>query len=399
MRPAQGDQAPPRPAHEPPSRTPPGPNPTRRTASGPGRPRPPQAARQEPGSLARIHSKRERRVAGIKWGILALVAILIIGLAVGHAVSKKSPSATKETGNTVPTSPASQPVTEGATATRSALQESTLLSVPAASAVAQGDGKSFVTDDKRNLLLRFDPATGKVQTSLSLLGRPDAMVFTGDDLWIAEMVSNEVIEVNPNTLKVVQVVNVPAGPSSLSVLNGDVWVTSVLANEITPIDMQTGVLGTPVQVLSGAVRATSGYNALWVSGTENLVTRIVPAPNNDGPPAQHALKVGQGPVGIAAGAGSVWVANSQDGTVSQVDPTSLEVTATLPVGPDPVAVVVTPDNHVYAGLGSAQTVRVVSPAPESKALGVKGEPRALLAVGTGSVWVATSNPGKVLAVS
>ena len=32
------------------------------------------------------------------------------------------------------------------------------------------------------------------------------------------------------------------------------------------------------------------------------------------------IEVGNGPVGIAVGAGAVWVANSLDGTVSRIDP-------------------------------------------------------------------------------
>ena len=121
---------------------------------------------------------------------------------------------------------------------------------------------------------------------MHLAGRPDAMVFTGNELWVAESVTNTVVEVNPHTLKVVQSLSVAAGPSSLAVLDGQVWVASLQANEVTPIDLQTGVLGTPVQVLSGAVRVASGYNALWVSGTEDLVTRIVPV-SDGGPPAER----------------------------------------------------------------------------------------------------------------
>ncbi len=44
------------------------------------------------------------------------------------------------------------------------------------------------------------------------------------------------------------------------------------------------------------------------------------------------------------------------------------------------------------------TVRVVSPAPASKALEADTVPRALLAAGS-RVWIAGANPGRVLAVS
>ena len=150
-------------------------------------------------------------------------------------------------------------MTSGATTTGvRRCASSTLLRIPAASALAQGDGSSFVTDDQRDLLVRFDPATGKVRAPLHLAGRPDAMVLAGNELWVAEMVNNVVVEVDPRTMDVVQSLTVPDGPSSLAVLGGDVWVTSLSANEVTPINLQTGVVGTPVQVLGGAVRRGVG---------------------------------------------------------------------------------------------------------------------------------------------
>ena len=52
------------------------------------------------------------------------------------------------------------------------------------------------------------------------------------------------------------------------------------------------------------------------------------------------MGVGNGPTGIAFGEGSVWVANSLDGTVSRIDPATNRVTALIPVGegPDGIAV-------------------------------------------------------------
>jgi YVTN family beta-propeller protein len=56
--------------------------------------------------------------------------------------------------------------------------------------------------------------------------------------------------------------------------------------------------------------------------------------------AQRTIPVGEGPRGVAVGAGSVWVANSTDGTVSRVDPNTNRVISTIEVGgtPDGAAV-------------------------------------------------------------
>jgi hypothetical protein len=111
----------------------------------------------------------------------------------------------------------------------------------------------------------------------------------------------------------------------------------------------------------------------------------------------EGVTVGSGPIGVATGAGSVWVANTQGGTVSQVDPSALRVVHTFHVGGDPLSIGVA-DGRVFVGDGSAQTVRTVYPAPGSRVLDIGTTPRELLTVGDG-VWVAASNPGRVLAVS
>jgi hypothetical protein len=367
------------------------------------RPDSPNPARRPAASLARIHPRRELWRRRFQWAALGVLALLIVGLAVGHALSGRSPTKNHTTTNgtsqvTVGTSQVTGgTVTSSATTTGSALRAHTLLRIPAASALAQADGSSFVTDDQRDVLVRFDPTTAKVQGTVHLAGRPDAMVLAGNELWVAEMVTNVVVEVDPRTLDVVQSLTVPAAPSGLAVLGADVWVTSLSANEVTPINLQTGVVGTPIQVLGGAVRVASGFGALWVTGTDDLLTRIIPAAAGSGPPAQRTVTVGRGPIGVVTGIGFVWVANAEDGTVSQVNPLTMQVAATLIAGDDPIAIAITSDNRVFVGFSTPQTVRVVSPPPESRAVPLAGAPRALLSVGN-SVWVATSNPGRVLSV-
>ena len=50
------------------------------------------------------------------------------------------------------------------------------------------------------------------------------------------------------------------------------------------------------------------------------------------------IPVGRSPAGVAVGAGSVWVANSGDGTVTRIDPTTDKSIATIAVGGSPQAI-------------------------------------------------------------
>ena len=68
---------------------------------------------------------------------------------------------------------------------------------------------------------------------------------------------------------------------------------------------------------------------------DDQVTRIDPDSNS-----VTSFAVGRAPVGIAYGAGAVWVANSGDGTVSRIDPTTSKVVATIRVGNSPRGIAV-----------------------------------------------------------
>jgi YVTN family beta-propeller protein len=69
------------------------------------------------------------------------------------------------------------------------------------------------------------------------------------------------------------------------------------------------------------------------------VSQIDPSTNR----LLRTLPVGDGPIGVAAGEGAVWVTNHREGTVTRIDPASGRVVATIEVGPNP--------DHVAAGEG------------------------------------------------
>ena len=56
-----------------------------------------------------------------------------------------------------------------------------------------------------------------------------------------------------------------------------------------------------------------------------------------------STKVGLAPIGVAFGAGSIWVANAGDGTVSRIDPFTGRVVRTIDVGGSPTGIVVVGD--------------------------------------------------------
>jgi YVTN family beta-propeller protein len=355
--------------------------------SGPPPARPPSSA----GSLARHHSRRELRRRRLAWAVVVLLALALIGAGIATSRTTTTPSGTTAVAVTSPN-----------TATSNfTLSSDTLLRLGAASsvtAVAEGDGAAFALDAAQHRLVEFDPVTGRAGRSVTLGSPPASMLLNGHDLWVSEPSANAVIELNASTLRQVRSVSVASGPTNLAVLDGDLWATSSDRLSIVPIALGTGTVGTTVDVLSGAVDLASGSGVLWATGTANRLTEITPFPASDQAPAEVAVKVGNQPVGVAVAAGSVWVANSQSGTVSEVDPTKLAVTKTLRVGTDPTSVTVGADGRIYVGLQSSQSLKVLTVAGSSKTLALTTHPQDLLLVGSG-VWVAGATPGRVIAVS
>jgi DNA-binding beta-propeller fold protein YncE len=312
--------------------------------------------------------RAKRRALGAAGVVLALAGA---GLIVGYAVapSKGQPA---------------RPVP---------LVVSTLLKVPAASSFVQGGGGAWVTDDFRKRLIRFDPATGHTAGSVALTGRPVAIVLDGQDLWVANMVTNTLEEIRARDLHLLRTVSVPSAPSGLVALGGRIWVASIVASVISPVDPRTGVVGHAVALPEGAVRIAAGFGALWVTGTADKLTEIRLG-HGATPFQMKAFTVGNGPIGVATGLGSVWVANAVAGTVVRIDPATRTIVHTFHVGGDPLTVAVA-GGRVWVGDGRTHKLRTVFPAPGLGPVTLDSSPRALLTVGD-HVWVATGNPGRVL---
>ncbi len=170
--------------------------------------------------------------------------------------------------------------------------------VPGAAGVAVGEGSVWVTSQAEGTVTRLDPTTGQRE------GRA--------------------IEVGPQ-------------PTDVAVGGGGVWVANSeqMNGTISRIDPDSGEAGDPIKVAKGQVFAlTYGEGAVWVAASDELrgdridVARI--DPNSSEPEGDFVRLDRPGlPVRLAAGAGSVWVAQAggailsagaRSGTLARLDP-------------------------------------------------------------------------------
>ena len=148
---------------------------------------------------------------------------------------------------------------------------------------------------------------------------------------------------------------------------------------------QIPVGGSPSAVAAGA-------GSLWVANLgAHTVSRVDPAKQV----VIDSIPVGNGPDGVAFGGGFVWVANGLDGTVSKIDPQTNTPVDTISVGNGPAGVAV---DRRYVWVANARDgtltridLRTDKPLPPI-AIGQSADG---VAIGFGSVWVTSEVSGNV----
>ena len=109
----------------------------------------------------------------------------------------------------------------------------------------------------------------------------------------------------------------------------------VTADAVGVIDPDSGKVVSDIPIGSAPAGVAVGLGSVWVANTnDNTVTRIELATNT----IRQTINVGAGPVGVAVGGGAVWVANELDGTVSRIDPAANRVVDTVRTGNGPSGV-------------------------------------------------------------
>ena len=133
-----------------------------------------------------------------------------------------------------------------------------------------------------------------------------------------------------------------------------------------------------------------GAGSVWVAnGGESTVERFNPGTFEEGP-IEPPITVGDRPTAIAYGEGAVWVANGGDDTVIRIDPNGNSVRS-IPVGNEPAAVAVGAGAVWVANAGDGTVSRIDPVTYKVETIDVGGAP-AGIAVVAGRVWVTVREP-------
>jgi DNA-binding SARP family transcriptional activator len=160
-------------------------------------------------------------------------------------------------------------------------------------------------------------------------------------------------------------------------------------NSVARIDERGQKVESYVGVGRRPVALAVGAGGVWVANADDgTVDRLAPATGK----LMATIGIGDDLNDIAVGFGSVWVADGNDGTVTRIDPSLNQVQATLPLGkptlaPTPVFYLAVDPHYVWATRGD-QLLRIDPNTNRVDRHLSVGTPTGL-ATGEGSVWLTT----------
>ena len=221
-------------------------------------------------------------------------------------------------------------------------------------AVAAGEGASWVTNADRHTVSRIDPGTTAVVDTIPVGNGPSGIATGAGAVWVVNSLDGTVSRIDPGTNTVVDTIAVGGGPRGIVYAAGSVWVAITGDGTITRIDPDSGRPTKPLQV--AATELAFGEGTLWAS--QRAAGQVVRIDPTTGKQVFAPIHVGNGPTGIAFGHGAAWVANSLDGTVSRIDPATNSVTAAVPTGNGPDAVAVDPRGIWVSNQFDGNVVRI-----------------------------------------
>jgi YVTN family beta-propeller protein len=197
--------------------------------------------------------------------------------------------------------------------------------------VAVGAGGVWVTSPNRGAVTRIDPATNEVVAEISVSGYPQGVATGAGSVWVASSdppdgENGSVTRIDRQTNSVVTSIPVDHLPEWLAAGPSGVWVSGD-DGTVRRIRPRSEEVGPPIQVEeNGRTTFALGGGLLWATtlseaGTEALAREVDPS---SGELVGEPVPVGETPVGMAFGAGTLWVTNYELGMVTAYSPAPAE---------------------------------------------------------------------------
>ena len=176
---------------------------------------------------------------------------------------------------------------------------------------------------------RLDAVDGRRRSAVGLPASPARLATGLGAAWATSYDDGTLLRIDPGRLAVTQTIRVGHGPTGVAVAAGDVWVANTLDNTVTRVDGATSSIraARPGRHRSHGRR---GGRRRGLGREQPIGVRFA-----GGSADRHGLgttELRSAPAGLAVGAGRVWVAVSDAGTVARLDARTGRVRQTIHVG-------------------------------------------------------------------
>jgi YVTN family beta-propeller protein len=267
------------------------------------------------------------------------------------------------------------------------------------------------------VLVRVDPATGRVVARIAVGNNPSAVAADANEVWVANHADRTVWRIDARTDAITLRSSVPGAPVGLAIIPAALAASSeaspgsvAVVNgpgdpNLAGIDPGTGLVtaynifgGSPFAVVGspggiGSPRVAAGPSGIWVTRPDRVVGRFdidggrLVEPLLIAPPRDE--REDSDLSAIAVGAGGVWVVGDPvDPALWRIDPATGRLVATiaLPFTPTDVAV---GDGAVWVTSELDDMLQRIDPATNKVTAMISvGRGAGAVAYGAGSVWVA-----------
>jgi DNA-binding SARP family transcriptional activator/DNA-binding beta-propeller fold protein YncE len=259
--------------------------------------------------------------------------------------------------------------------------------------VTAGDAV-WVSNERDRTLSRVDARTRSAKTIGGLSGVGFVTQDDRGNIYASGWDYPYVWRIDPKRAQVAERFRVRTRAVGVAVGGGSLWVVDRLANGVTRIDLARPRAPGFVHVGSDPIVAVFAYGALWVANSDDGTVSVI----RPGVSKPETISVPSKPFGIAAGGGAVWVGSYGDSTITRIDPDTRRVVKVVDVshfgGDSGLVNVAAGGANVWgANTSDLDVVRLDARTNRVAArihLGM--EPRCI-AVDGNDVWVSVAAPG------
>ena len=265
--------------------------------------------------------------------------------------------------------------------------------------MASGDDDGTFTP-AANTVAIVDPDSGELSGGVVVGTSPEAIVFDGELLWVANFNDQTIQSIDPET-GVAGPAQGAGNPTGLAVGGDYIWVANGLSTTILKIDPRESNKKESIDLAAVTDRPDAhptdiayGEDSLWVADASNaIVYRIDP---DDHVLLEEVLfPEGSDPTDIEVGEGSVWVTIPTQRSVARIDPSTNEVASEISLSDEPRAVTVGEGAAWVTLPASDSVVRIDAQTSRAVTIAGVGDSPQGLDVGSGKIWVADSADSSV----